>query len=270
MASTAALEIARAETCLTELSDLCLQITTHLAHTACPADEAEAVKAAFFAEKEACKQMITTFLADVTSRFEDTVKNDLEAKLEAGVAEAQRLALDNATAAAASLHHASWKAVVRRNGVYEKKNVESVLRLHSSELLLIVVSSLNEKLCSPIIKGIASYWDTLFVNPSVVEGYADLVAEALQRLQNAIKSESQSIGEGERGQAAAKSASTASKSQNRQVLKRVATIVATTKMEAWRQLAPSVKDELLDSYKAAAQEGGKGSTLRSRQYVSQL
>lgn len=103
-----------------------------------------------------------------------------------------------------------------------------------------------------------------------MEGYTDLITEALQRLQNAIKSQSQSIGEGERGQAAAKSASAASKSQNRQVLKRVATAVASTKADAWRQLAPSVKDELLDSYKAAAQEGGKGSTLRSRQYVSRL
>lgn len=133
IASTAELELAQAETCLTELSDLCLQITTHLAHTACPADEAEAVKAAFFTEKEACKQLIVSFLAGVTSRFEDTVKNDLEAKLEGGVAEAQRLALDTATAAAASLHHSSWKAVVRRDGVYEKKNVEYVLHLDPSK-----------------------------------------------------------------------------------------------------------------------------------------
>ena len=249
------------------MSDLCLQITTHLSHTECPADEAESIRSAFFKEQELCKHSVISFLADLSTKAKDTIKSDIEAKLAQGTAEAERTALATLTAAAGKMHWSTWKAVVRRNGVFPKKSVKSVVLSRDLEFEANKLGSLNEESCRPMIQAITPSWTSLFSEASIASGYKEFVLAVVQRLQDAIDSASQDIIENERSQAASASARNTSSVHYRKLAKEVSRTVTMHKGEAWRQLDVVVEKGLSVSYEAAAAIHGAGSNLRSRQYV---
>lgn len=108
------------------LIDMCNSISRHLSLTACPAPDSRALRAAFDKATDICRGDFTSFESRLSLSSQERIDGHMRRRLDEGVQSAEKKALKNMKAEIALVRWSTWKAAVKRNGVFERRNIESV------------------------------------------------------------------------------------------------------------------------------------------------
>ncbi|KAJ7068199.1 hypothetical protein C8F01DRAFT_1117262 [Mycena amicta] len=184
----------------------------------------------------------TKIVEEAVSSLKDHFRDGLEERCRVGALNAADAAVTTAEDFASSMHWASYRATLRRNGEYRR--------------------DLNVELVNPFARNIAQTWQQVF-EADVFTPLLDAISSCISVL---VKDVEQSAAPGlkvrtkSQGETCLESARVALA----QTVAHVKETVIDAQKTVSRSLAPYVKGELLEGYELAMQERGTGSVARQK------
>ncbi|KAJ7228734.1 hypothetical protein GGX14DRAFT_414563 [Mycena pura] len=176
------------------------------------------------------------------SSLKDHLRNGLEERCRAGAANAADAAVSTSDDFASSMHWASYRATLRRNGEYRR--------------------DLNVELVSPFTRNIAQTWHHVF-EADVFSSLLSSITACIDSLINDVE-KSAAPGLKDRTKLQGENCLESARVALKQTVETVKDTLHTEQKEVSRSLAPRVKEQLLDGYSRAMYETGKGSVARQK------
>ncbi|KAJ7700013.1 hypothetical protein B0H17DRAFT_274436 [Mycena rosella] len=184
------------------------------------------------------------------SLLKDHLRDGLEERCRVGAVNAAEVAVATSDDFANTMHWASYRATLRRNGEYRR--------------------DLNVELVNPFTRNIAQKWQQVFE----ADIFASLLSSTVGCINEVVSDVETSAAPGLRDRARLQGESCLNEARVA-LDKTVETVKETLnneQKEVSRSLAPHVQGQLLDGYEAAMEERGKGSVARQkasfRSYIS--
>ncbi|KAG8929017.1 hypothetical protein FRC01_005056, partial [Tulasnella sp. 417] len=192
------------------------------------------------------KEKFTDLVDEAVSNLHDIFKDGLEEKLKIGSATASAMAYETSMNFGNSMHWATYRAHLRRDGVFRR--------------------DLNADLCLPLTSSIAKSWGEVFEQDLFAE-FGRRTTQAIEKVIEEIK-DSAAPGLRERcgvqGNLAKEDAETALKA----MIQIVHEALQKEQKEISRSLSPHVQEQLRDVYIRAMMERGRGSVARQKDVVN--
>ncbi|QRW06436.1 GTPase SLIP-GC protein [Ceratobasidium sp. AG-Ba] len=188
---------------------------------------AEDQKGISFRLRNSMEKVVKDCVAELKRAFRDGI----EERCRSGAEKARLAALQTSDEFAASMHWASYRATLRRNGEYR--------------------SDLNAELIAPMTREIASSWAQVFDS--------DLDCKLLKEIE-----ETAPAGLKDRCRLQAQTTLKEAEVVTRTILQNIKTAMTNEQKEISRCLTPHVKNELLTAYYDAMLERGTGSVARQK------
>ncbi|KAG9038318.1 hypothetical protein FRB95_001730 [Tulasnella sp. JGI-2019a] len=190
------------------------------------------------------KQMFRETVDSTVLQLQDIFRAGLEDKLQQGSANAAAAALETSDNFAAAIHWATYRATLRRDGVF--------------------CTDLNAEMCFPMTKSIAQSWAQVFeqnlfadFEKRTTNSVQDIIFEIKETAPYGLKDQC-----GTQGELAIKEANVAMK----QIVAVVANALQKEQKEVSRCLAPHIQAQLRPGYQTAMLERGTGSVKRQKTY----
>ncbi|KAF7331910.1 hypothetical protein MKEN_00071300 [Mycena kentingensis (nom. inval.)] len=191
-----------------------------------------------------------TIVDDSVQSLKDHLKDGLEDRCRVGALNAAEAALVTSDEFASSMHWASYRATLRRNGDFRR--------------------NLNEELVGPFTRNIAQAWQAVF-EADVFKPLLEAISTTISNLVKDVE-KSAATGLKERTKRQGDTALESARVALNQAVAAVKQTLTNEQKTVSRSLAPYVKDQLLDGYDLAMQERGAGSVKRQkvvfRNYIS--
>ncbi|KAL6306643.1 Dynamin family-domain-containing protein [Sparassis latifolia] len=189
----------------------------------------------------------------LTKDFETVVKScveelkacfreGLEEKCAAGAINAANAAIDTSDTFATSMHWATYRATLRRDGAWRR--------------------DLNVELSNPLTRNIASSWSKVFES-DLFASFEKATLDAINKLLAEVE-ESAAIGLKERARGQAELCLEDARVALQKTLDVVRDTMNTQQKEASRSFAPEVQTQLREGYRDAMEERGIGSVARQK------
>ncbi|CAL1702209.1 unnamed protein product [Somion occarium] len=184
------------------------------------------------------RQVVDDCVHELQNRFRD----GLEEKCIIGATNAAAAAVPTSDNFAASMHWATYRATLRRNGSWRQ--------------------DLNVELSNPFTRNIASSWSKVFES----DLFASFDKSATTVIQQLLKEVEDSAAQGlkERAKGQADLSLDEAKVALRKTIDVVRDTINTEQKEVSRCLAPHVQNQLVDGYERAMEERGRGSVARQK------
>ncbi|KAJ7276327.1 hypothetical protein B0H12DRAFT_1084814 [Mycena haematopus] len=180
-------------------------------------------------------------IASVES-LKDHLRDGLEEKCRVGAANAADAAVSTSDDFASSMHWASYRATLRRNGEYRR--------------------DLNVELVNPFTRNIAQTWQKTF-EADIFSPLLDSIVDCINKLVGDIE-RSAAPGLKDRTKLQGESCLESARVALDKAIETVKETLNNEQKEVSRCLAPHVQDQLTDGYSAAMEERGKGSVARQK------
>ncbi|KAJ6599136.1 hypothetical protein DFH09DRAFT_1130225 [Mycena vulgaris] len=190
-------------------------------------------------------RLITAFEKVVdtnVSLLKDHLRDGLEERCRVGAMNAAEVAVSTSDDFAQSMHWASYRATLRRNGEYRR--------------------DLNVELVNPFTRNIAQKWQQVFE----ADIFAPLLSSTLACINKVVSDVEQSAAPGLRDRARLQGESCLNEARVAldKTVETVKETLTNEQKEVSRSLAPHVQGQLLDGYQEAMAETGKGSVARQK------
>ncbi|KAG9018995.1 hypothetical protein FRB90_007375 [Tulasnella sp. 427] len=192
------------------------------------------------------KERFTELVDEAVSTLHEIFKDGLEEKLRIGSATASEMASETSMNFASSMHWATYRAHLRRDGVFRR--------------------DLNAELCLPLTSSIAKSWGEVFEQDLFAE-FGLQTTQTIEELIAEIK-DSAAPGLRERCRVQGVLAKEDAQTALRAMIQVVHEALQKEQKEISRSLSPHVQQQLRDVYIRAMDERGKGSVARQKDVVN--
>ncbi|KAJ7781316.1 hypothetical protein B0H16DRAFT_1671621 [Mycena metata] len=174
--------------------------------------------------------------------LKDHLRDGLEERCRVGAANAAESAVPTSDDFAVSMHWASYRATLRRNGEYRR--------------------DLNVELVNPFTRNIAQKWQQVFE----ADVFSPLLSSTLDCINKLVSDVERSAVDGlkDRSRIQGESCLASARVTLDQTVETVKETLQNEQKEVSRSLAPHVQGQLLDGYQNAMEERGKGSVARQK------
>ncbi|THH33781.1 hypothetical protein EUX98_g424 [Antrodiella citrinella] len=179
---------------------------------------------------------------DCVHHLQNSFRDGLEEKCQAGAANAANAAVETSDSFAASMHWATYRATLRRHGSWRQ--------------------DLNVELGNPFTRQIASSWSKVF-ETDLFASFEKAANDTIKALLKEIE-DSATIGLKERAKGQGELSLDEAKVALRKTLDIVRDTINMEQKEVSRCLAPHVQNQLVDGYDRAMEERGTGSVARQK------
>ncbi|KAG8902264.1 hypothetical protein FRC00_014089, partial [Tulasnella sp. 408] len=192
------------------------------------------------------KEKFADLVDEAVSYLHDSFRAGLEDKLKIGSATASEMAYETSMNFGNSMHWATYRAHLRRDGMFRR--------------------DLNTELCLPLTSSIAKSWGEVFEQDLFAE-FGRRTTHAIEQVIEEIK-DSAALGLRERCRVQGDLAKVDAQTALRAMIQIVHEALQQEQKEISRSLSPHVKEQLRDVYTRAMMERGKGSVARQKDVVN--
>ncbi|KAJ7179183.1 hypothetical protein C8R46DRAFT_1072781 [Mycena filopes] len=176
------------------------------------------------------------------SSLKDHLRDGLEERCRVGALNAAESAVPTSDEFAGSMHWASYRATLRRNGEYRR--------------------DLNVELVNPFTRNIATKWQQVF-EADIFSGLLSSTVDCINKLIGDIE-RSAASGLKDRARIQGESCLESARVALDKTIETVKETLSGEQKEISRSLAPHVQEQLLDGYETAMEERGAGSVARQK------